>query len=269
MASAVSRQKTRTPASKQPRRERGGEVARPEAEEGNPDRSGKVAKWKAPHPNARTFRATLEPDHTSLKWTVARLPFDCSAVWPHMLRRRVAGTVNGVPFRTSLFPAGNSGAQILLVNKQMQAAAGAHSGQAADFVLWPDLDPRPATLPDELLTAFEGDHDLELWTLQLSESNRREITKWIAVAKSSEARHRRAQQMAERLLLVMEGERQTSPILAALFARNPKVRTGWDAMTPYQRRSHLLGIFYYQTPEARTRRAQKAVDDALRIAAKI
>jgi hypothetical protein len=33
-----------------------------------------------------------------------------------------------------------------------------------------------------------------------------------------------------------------------------------------QRRGHLLGIFYYQSPEARERRAQKAVDEALRVA---
>jgi hypothetical protein len=36
-------------------------------------------------------------------------------------------------------------------------------------------------------------------------------------------------------------------------------------MTPVQRRGHLLGIFYYQSPEARERRAQKAVDEALHL----
>ena len=34
-------------------------------------------------------------------------------------------------------------------------------------------------------------------------------------------------------------------------------------MTKLQRRNHLLGIFYYQSPEARERRAQKVVADAL------
>jgi hypothetical protein len=37
-------------------------------------------------------------------------------------------------------------------------------------------------------------------------------------------------------------------------------------MTPVQRRGHLLGIFIYQSPEARERRAQKAIDEALRVA---
>jgi hypothetical protein len=35
-------------------------------------------------------------------------------------------------------------------------------------------------------------------------------------------------------------------------------------MTPAQRRNHLLGIFYYQTVEARERRAARAVEEALR-----
>ena len=68
----------------------------------------------------------------------------------------------------------------------------------------------------------------------------------------------------------MEGEHETPPILDHhLSRRNPKARTGWLALTPYQRRCHLLGIFYYQTPEARTRRAQKAVEEAIRSAEKL
>ncbi len=215
---------------------------------------------------ARTFRATLEPDHTSLKWTVARIPFDASAAWPHMLRRRVAGTINGVPFRTSLFPAGNTGVQILLINKRMQAAAHAHLGDGADFNLWPDLADRPAELPPELLSAFDGDKSLHLWTLQLSDSNRREIGKWIYGVKSPESRAKRALQMAERLLLAMEAERETPPILQMLFRKNPRARDAWLALTPHQRRGHLLGIFYSQNPETRTRRAEKAIAEALRAA---
>ena len=37
-------------------------------------------------------------------------------------------------------------------------------------------------------------------------------------------------------------------------------------MTPTQRRNHLLGIFYYQTADARERRAAKAIEEALRVA---
>jgi hypothetical protein len=37
-------------------------------------------------------------------------------------------------------------------------------------------------------------------------------------------------------------------------------------MTPTQRRRHLLGIFYYRSPETRQRRTQQAVDQAIAIA---
>jgi hypothetical protein len=41
---------------------------------------------------------------------------------------------------------------------------------------------------------------------------------------------------------------------------------GWEAMTPVQRRNHLMGIYYYQSVEARETRAAKAVEAALRVA---
>jgi uncharacterized protein YdeI (YjbR/CyaY-like superfamily) len=72
--------------------------------------------------------------------------------------------------------------------------------------------------------------------------------------------------MAERMMLAMEGEKILPPILQVAFRREPLAQVGWKAMTPIQRRNHLLGIFYYQSPEARERRAQKAVAEALRVA---
>jgi uncharacterized protein YdeI (YjbR/CyaY-like superfamily) len=68
------------------------------------------------------------------------------------------------------------------------------------------------------------------------------------------------------MMLAMEGEEVLPPILQVAFRREPRAQAGWNAMTPLQRRHHLLGIFYYQSPEARERRTQKVVVDALRIA---
>ena len=218
-------------------------------------------------PEARSFRAVLEPDHTSLKWVIARVPFDASSTWARMIRLRVRGAINGTAFRTSLFPAANvQGGQVLLVNKTMQRSAGVSAGQQADFILEPDLEERLAELPEDLKRAFAGDRALLRWAEALSESTRREIGKWLDGVKGSEARARRVDQMAERLLLSMEGEAETPPILEAAFNRQPRARKAWKALTVAQRRSHLLGIFYYQTPEARQRRADKAVEFALCVA---
>ena len=55
-------------------------------------------------------------------------------------------------------------------------------------------------------------------------------------------------------------------MLRVLFQRQPLARAGWEALTPTQRRHHLLGIFYYETADARERRAAKAVEVALKAA---
>jgi uncharacterized protein YdeI (YjbR/CyaY-like superfamily) len=91
---------------------------------------------------------------------------------------------------------------------------------------------------------------------------RREIGKWVVGVKSDEARMRRAQQMAERLLATMEGERELPPVIAAAFRARPKARAGWARMTETQRRGELMAVFYYQTPEARQRRVEKLCDAA-------
>ena len=73
---------------------------------------------------------------------------------------------------------------------------------------------------------------------------------------------KRAEQMAERLLGAMEGERQLPPIIAVAFQRRPKAKMGWAKMTQTQRRQELLGVFYYQSIEARQRRVEKLCDNA-------
>jgi uncharacterized protein YdeI (YjbR/CyaY-like superfamily) len=80
--------------------------------------------------------------------------------------------------------------------------------------------------------------------------------------KSDEARRRRAEQMAERLLATMEGERELPPVIQVAFRARPKARVGWGKMTPAQRRAGLMAVFYYQTSEARQKRVEKLCDEA-------
>ena len=102
----------------------------------------------------------------------------------------------------------------------------------------------------------------------LSEPTRWEIAKWIEGVKSAEARQRRAEQIAERLMLTMEGEKELPPVLEVAFRRMPAARKGWEAMTKVQRRSNLMAVFYYQSPEAREKRVKKVVEDCLRVASR-
>ena len=119
--------------------------------------------------------------------------------------------------------------------------------------------------PDELTRALAEARGLRRWFDKLNPSKRSEIAKLVAQPKSSAARSRRAAQMAELLLATMEAERELPPLMKLAFARNARAQQGWQRMSPSRRRGHLLGIFYYRTPEARTRRLAKAMEDAARM----
>lgn len=215
---------------------------------------------------AKRFRAPLEPLAGGMGWVIARLPFDVQTTWKNMVRLRVKVKVGGEVFRTSLFADSHHGGHFLLVNKKMQKATAARVGAMVDFTIAPDLEERSPAMPPELAKLLKTEKALAKWFAALSESTRWEIGKWIEGVKSSEARQRRAEQMAERLMLTMESEKVLPPILDVAFRRAPAARKGWEAMTLTQRRGHLLGVFYYQSPEAREKRVRKLIEDALRMA---
>jgi len=217
---------------------------------------------------AKRFEARLERMRSRLNWVVIHVPFDAAQAWGLRGEIKVKGDVNGFAFRTSLFPTG-TGRHILLVNKRMQKGARAAEGSVARFQIELDREERTAEIPDELERILREDRVFRRWYDGLNHSTRSDIAKWITEVKSDAARMRRAEQIAERLLAVMEAERELPPVLQVAFARHPRAREGWDAMSAARRRGHLFGIFYYRTPDAQGRRIDKMLDDATVLAAKM
>jgi uncharacterized protein YdeI (YjbR/CyaY-like superfamily) len=217
---------------------------------------------------ARTFTAELEKIRSGLGWVIARVPFDVPKTWPVRKGLRVRGEIEGFQFRTSLFAEARGTGHFLLVNKKMQAGTRARVGARVRIRLEPDLEERPTLIPVELEKELKGDRKLRKWFDAMSPSMRREIGKWVAEPKGAETRLKRAEKMAERLLLAMEGEKEPPPVLRAAFQRQPRALEGWNKLTPTQRRNFLLAIFYYESAEARERRAAKVVEKALEAAAK-
>jgi uncharacterized protein YdeI (YjbR/CyaY-like superfamily) len=216
---------------------------------------------------ARSFSAMLERMKSRLNWVIVHIPFDVKRVWGTRGQFRVRGEINGFAFRTSLFPTGRGG-HYLLVNRHMQRGAGAAAGSMARFRVEPDTEERAIAVPTELCRMFSEDRALRQWVERLSPSTRAEIAKWVSEPKSPEARQRRAEQIAERLLATMEAEQELPPVLKLAFARNPVAHDGWELMSAGKRRGHLLGIFYYRTPEAQGARIQKMMDEAVAVAEK-
>jgi len=221
----------------------------------------------------KTFRGKLESgliaqDHSEGRyWTAIRIPFDPAEIWPNRKAMRVRGTINGFPFRTSLFGSRTAG-HLLMVNRTMQKEARVAPGSMADIVIEPDLEDRSTTPPPELAKLLKQDRSVKKWYEQLNYSMRKYIADAVAKPKSPEARQRQAELWVERMMLAMEGEVDPPPILHAAFRRQPQARIGWDAMTPIQRRTHLLAIFLNQSPQARAKRAEKTITEAIRIANK-
>jgi uncharacterized protein YdeI (YjbR/CyaY-like superfamily) len=90
--------------------------------------------------------------------------------------------------------------------------------------------------------------------------------KYVSEPKGAETRIKRADRLAERLMQAMEGETEPPPVLKVAFQRQPRALEGWNKMTVTQRRNALLAIFYYETVEARERRAEKVIEQALQAA---
>src|SRR5579872_6604213 len=213
---------------------------------------------------SKAFRATLEHLRGNLGWVIIRIPFDVKKTWGSS-RIKVKGEVNGVLFRTSLFPQ-TSGEHFLLVNKKVQKAARIRAGSSAQFSLEPDTAPRVVSVPPELEKIFRQSRKMKKWYDDLTYSYRAAISQWIVEPKSVSSRARRADQLAERMMETMEAELELPPLIRTAFAQNAKARRGWESMTPKQRRGELFGIFYYRTPESRARRLQKAIEAAQLVA---
>jgi uncharacterized protein YdeI (YjbR/CyaY-like superfamily) len=214
----------------------------------------------------KTFRVRLEATGTSLHWVVARVPLDLRKAWPMWKSRRVFGKINGFQFKTALLPGRQGEGFTLLVNKKMQAGAGARAGEVAEIRLTPDLGAVVIDMPVEFAKILKSDRALKKWFDGMSPSMRKGFTNFIADAKTTETRQKRAEEMAESLMLAMEGEIEPPPILRVAFQRQPEARRGWELMTPTQRKNHLLGIFFSQTVDGRERRAAKAIENCLEVA---
>jgi hypothetical protein len=156
------------------------------------------------------FEARLERLRSSLQWIVAYTGFDAATVWGLRGQIRVKGEINGFPFRTSLFPT-REGRHFLLVNKKLQRGARASEGEMARFEISLDHEERTVAPPAALARILKQDRSLQRWYDKLNYSTRSEIAKWITEPKTEEARTRRTEQMAERLLAVMDAEIELPP----------------------------------------------------------
>ena len=152
--------------------------------------AGKSAKKAAgPGPEKpRRFRVQLESREGS-EVAAFGVPFDVPKVFGTRARVPVRGTINGTPFRGTLFPMG--GRHIMVVNRKLRAAAGVGGGQTVSVTLERDAEPRVVAPPADLARAIKTNPEARATWEKLSYTRQREYAEHVADAKRPETRRRR------------------------------------------------------------------------------
>lgn len=144
---------------------------------------------------AKRFRAELIQDDNTTA-TAITIPFDVQKVFGTRGRVPVRGTINGYPYRSSIFTMG--GEPFMVVNKQMRAGAGVNAGDVISVVMERDDEPRTIEPPADLARALKANREAKAGWDKLSYTHRKEIALAIEDAKKPETRaHRIDKAIAE------------------------------------------------------------------------
>lgn len=139
-------------------------------------------------PTTKRFKVLLEKDENS-EATGISVPFDVEKVYGTRARVPVRGTINGFPYRSSIFPMG--GCHFMAVNKATRDGAKAKAGDTINVVMERDDEPRVITPPQDFARALKANKDAQATWGKLSYTHQKEYAGAIEEAKKPETRARR------------------------------------------------------------------------------
>lgn len=149
-------------------------------------------------PGSIEVSAKVVADGPGKAWYFVHFPRKVSEFLGTQAAVKVAGTINGHRFRSSVFPNGD-GTHHLMVNRAMREAAQVGDGDTARIVLAPDTKPRTVRLPPELKAGLARNAAARTYFEGLAPSHKKAYVEFITEAKKPETRARRAAQTLERL----------------------------------------------------------------------
>lgn len=164
--------------------------------------SKKVGKAKS-RPGVHVFSTRLESMGEGDAWSVFRIPFSAEEVFGTRDRVSVKGTINGFPFRSSLFPMGD-GQHFMMVNQQMWEGAKIKEGRVVEVALKLDPDIRILEMPHDLKTALARNKTARHLFEKLAYSRKKEYIRWIEAAKRPETR---VQRIRKAIMLIVRGRK--------------------------------------------------------------
>jgi hypothetical protein len=137
----------------------------------------------------KRFQVVLEKYENSTATSII-IPPDVQKEFGARARVPVRGTINGFPFRSSIFPLGG-GRHYMLVNRPTREGAKAKEGDIIEVVMERDDDPREIAPPEDLARALKANKTAQAAWKKLSYTNRKEYVVSVEGAKKPETRARR------------------------------------------------------------------------------
>jgi hypothetical protein len=136
---------------------------------------------------AQRFTATIRTQGPGGAWSFIDIPFSVEAAFGSKAATKVKGTLNGAPFRSSLFPDGD-GSHHLMMNKALLAAAKAGPGDDVKVALELDAEERVYAMPPDLAKAVKRSKPaLATWEA-FPPSAKKLYVEWVEGAKREETR---------------------------------------------------------------------------------
>ncbi|HEX8116974.1 MAG TPA: YdeI/OmpD-associated family protein, partial [Pyrinomonadaceae bacterium] len=145
----------------------------------------------------KRFRALVERREGGEVCSIT-IPFDVEKTFGGRNRVPVRGTLNGAPYRSSVFKMGGD-CHFMVVNRGLRAAAGVKGGETVPVTMERDDAPRRIEPPADFARALKGNKDAQATWGKLSYTHQREHVQSIEEAKRPETRQRRIEKSIQTL----------------------------------------------------------------------
>ncbi len=127
------------------------------------------------------------------------LPFSVPEVFGIRGMMRVRGTINGIPYRSSIMSAGDD-RHCMGLTREFRREAGLAFGQRLMVTMERDTAERTVEVPEELALFLDREPRAREFFESLSFTNRKEYVAWVSGAKKEETRRRRLEKVIPMLL---------------------------------------------------------------------
>jgi hypothetical protein len=179
----------------------GGAAKAAKASKASAAKGAKSAAAKSP---VKRFRALIERGE-GREVCAIHFPFDVEQTFGARGHVPVRGTLNGAPFRASIFKM--HGRHFMVVNRRLREASGVTGGETVPVTVERDTEPRVVTPPADLARALKANREAQAAWDRLSYTHRREHVEHLDDARKPETRQRRLEKSVALLAAGTKGPR--------------------------------------------------------------